>query len=163
MRSLKRWSFPLLALLAMIAATVVPSAASDPLPTGMFAIGDVDAVEGAEVTFWGSQWWKENDVSSDQKRPPFKGYARTVDATTCSFTTRTGNSTPPPDPPLGSVITVLVTSEVTQSGSVISGKISGFALISTEGGYDDNPGHWGTGTIIAVQPCVVGGGGGGDL
>jgi len=153
MKRLKHWLFPPLALLGVtvaITAAVVPAASGDPLPTGMFAIGDGDAQMGTQVTFWGAQWWKDNAVEGST-RQPFKGYALNVDQTTCTFTTRTGNSTPPPAPPVGSEITVLVTDSVIQTGDVISGTIVGFVRISTNGGYDDNPGHYGTGTVSSIM------------
>ena len=83
----------------------------------------------------------------------FKGYAAEVDPIGCTFTTRPGNSAPPPAGPLPSVITVLVTSSVTKSGSAITGKISEFALVATAAGYDSDPGHPGTGNVISVLPC----------
>ena len=83
----------------------------------------------------------------------FKGYAVTVDTTACTFTTAPGNSPPPPDGPLPPVITVLVTSSVTKSGPTITGKVTGFALVTTNAGYDSNPGHPGTGTVISVTPA----------
>ena len=120
-----------------------------------------DAVVGAHVTFWGAQWWKENDLSTDATRPSFKGWATNVDRTTCTFTTRTGDSPPPPDGPLSGVdITVLVTSNVTQSGWTISGTITGFAPIATDPGYADNPGHDGTGVVLGFTPCGASGSGG---
>jgi hypothetical protein len=162
MRKLKRWLLPSLALLGTIAAiatAVVPSAAGDPLP-GMFVIGDGDAAQGTNVTFWGAQWWKDNAVEGST-RQPFKGYALTADDTTCSFTARTGNSTPPPDGPLPAQINVIVTDSVTQSGDVISGTIVGFVLVDTSAGYDDNPGHYGTGTVVSssMTECHPGGSG----
>ena len=162
MRRLIRWaaaSFALLATTAAIAATAVPSAAGDPAPTGYFVIGDLSATANAHVTFWGAQWWKENSLSSESTRPPFKGYALTVDHATCTFfATRTGNSTPPPDPPLQlsdeGAITVLVTDSVWQEGPVIKGRIKGFAHVVPDAGYDDNPGHEGTGLYLGSFPCV---------
>jgi hypothetical protein len=162
MKQLSRWALTSLAVLATtvaLSAAFVPTAVGDPAPTGFFAIGDGSASVGAHVTFWGAKWWKQNDVSSKKTRPSFKGYAGTFDPATCSFTTRTGNSTPPPDPPVDGVITVLVASSVTQDGPVINGTVSGSALVAVDEGYDDNPGHEGTGTVLAVSNCTVTGGG----
>jgi hypothetical protein len=164
---MKKRARPLLAVLAVTGsivalAAVAGPAIGDPLPTSAFAIGDGSATLNSPVTFWGSQWWKDNQVSSGSGPAAFKGYALKVDATTCTFTTAPGNSPPPPDGPLPSVITVAVTSSVTKSGPTISGNITEFALVATNAGYDSNPGHAGTGTVIGFIPCGGSGGGGGD-
>jgi hypothetical protein len=160
-----RWLFPSVALLGVVAAVAVagvPAAAGD-TTTGKFVIGDQSAVEGADVTFWGAQWWKENDVSTDATRPSFKGWATNVDLAACKFSTSTGNSPPPPDDPLPSDLWMIVTSGVTQSGSVISGTISAIAHVAIDPGYQDNPGHPGTGTVLELISCQATGSGGGDL
>ena len=151
-----RWLLPSLALvgaIATIATVAAPTAVGDSLPTGAFAIGDGNATVNSAVSFWGSRWWKDNQISTASAPPAFKGYAVTVDAKACTFQTTTGNSASPPDGPLPPVITVLVTSSVTQSGSTVSGKITEFALVATNDGYDSNPGHPGTGTVIGILPC----------
>ncbi len=149
---------PLLAALAVTGSLVALAAlagpaAGDPLPTAAFAIGDGNAAVNSSVTFWGSQWWKDNDLSTGRAPAAFKGYAVSVDSSTCTFTTRTGNSAPPPEGPLPPLLTVLVTSDVTQSGSTISGDITAFAVVATNAGYDSDPGHAGTGTVIKIVPC----------
>src|SRR5262249_13388571 len=48
------------------------------VPHGSFVIGDRNAVVGAKVTFWGSQWWKANSVSNGSAPASFKGFAGTV-------------------------------------------------------------------------------------
>jgi len=146
---------------AAFAALLVPVAGAD--TTSGFAIGDDDAHVGAHVMFWGAQWWKENDLSTDLTRPSFKGWATTVDTAKCSFTTRTGDSPPPPDGPLPQYITAVVTSKVTQSGSVINGTVTAFALIKIDPGYDGNPGHDGWGTVVDLLSCQATGSGSGDL
>lgn len=146
----------LLGSLVAVAAAVVPAAASDPPPAGAFAIGDLNAVLNSPVTFWGAQWSKDNQVSTADAPPAFKGYALDVDSTACTFTTDPGNSAPPPSGPLPSVITVLVTNSVTKSGPTISGTITEFALVATNDGYDSDPGHPGTGSVIGFVPCGLG-------
>jgi hypothetical protein len=166
MRKLLRWLGPSLALVGttvVVATAFVPTAAGD--GAGNFVIGDLSARVNATVTLWGAQWWKENDLTTEDTRPPFKGYALNVDVDNCSFSTRTGNSTPPPDPPLGARIVTIVTDQVRQSGSVIYGSIVRFALVETSAGYDDNPGHEAVGKVITVWDCepVHGGGDPGEL
>ncbi|MGZ4409923.1 MAG: hypothetical protein ACXVY6_14240 [Gaiellaceae bacterium] len=134
-------------------AAVAGPAVGDSLPTAAFAIGDGNAQINSSVTFWGSRWWKDNIVSTGTAPASFKGYAVDVDPSACTFTTTTGNSAPPPDGPLPPVVTVLVTKAVTQSGSTISGTVTEFALVATNPGYDSNPGHAGTGTVISFIPC----------
>jgi hypothetical protein len=160
MKSLARWVLPSLALLGTtvaVATALVPAAAGDSLPTASFAIGDLNATANSPVTFWGAQWWKENQLSNGTAPPAFKGYALTVDSVNCTFTARPGNSSPPPDGPLPPVITVLVTNSVSKSGSTISGNVTGFVKVATNDGYEPNPGHPGTGTVTADDfvPCVA--------
>ena len=71
-----------------------------------------------------------------------------------------GNSAPPPDGPLGDTITVIVTSKVVKSGPTLSGTVVAFAQVAVDPGYDDNPGHEGTGTVVSYSPCFAGGAGG---
>jgi hypothetical protein len=156
MRRLTHRLVPSLALLGTIVAVgtaVAPPAVGEPLPTAAFAIGDLNAAVTSPVTFWGAKWWKDNQVSTATAPPAFKGYAVNVDSTACTFTTTPGNSAPPPSGPLPPIITVLVTNSVTKSGSTITGTITEFALIATDDGYDSNPGHAGTGTVIGIIPC----------
>ena len=136
--------------LLLLTVGVVGSSAS---PGGMFVIGDGNASAGSQVTFWGAQWWKDNSVSNGAAPAGFKGYAVDVDLANCTFTSVKGNSAPPPDGPLPAVIDVLVTSSVTQSGSSVSGTVVGVAHVATADGYDSNPGHAGTGSVLGFEPC----------
>jgi hypothetical protein len=43
---------------------------------------------------------------------------------------------------------VIVTSHASQSGSQISGHIVHIVIVSTDPGYQPNPGHAGTGTVV---------------
>jgi hypothetical protein len=45
---------------------------------------------------------------------------------------------------------VLVASSVTKAGSNISGNWGGIVVVKTDPGYAPNPGHAGTGKIVAV-------------
>ena len=64
-----------------------------------------------------------------------------------NWTTRPGNSTPPPNTTADLVI--IVSSLITQSGSTISGDTPHLVIVKTTG-YQGNPGHAGTGTITSV-------------
>jgi hypothetical protein len=162
MRSVKRRVLTALTVLgtaAAFAVALVPVAAAD--TTSGFAIGDNEAQELAHVTFWSAQWWRANELSTELSRPSFKGWATSIDTSKCTFTTRTGDSPPPPDGPLPQYITAVVTSQVTQSGSTINGTVTAFALIKVDpGSYDDNPGHAGTGTVVSLLSCTASGSGG---
>ena len=121
---------------------------------GSFVIGDNDSATGTNVTFWGSQWWKHNSLSGGPAPAAFKGYALNPTTPSCGATWSTdpGNSTPPPAGPLPSYMGVIVTSSARKSGSQISGDTPNIVVVKTNPGYEPNPGHRGTGTVVA-QVC----------
>jgi hypothetical protein len=123
-----------------------------------FVIGDLDAVVGNTVTFWGAQWWKKNHLSGGTAPASFKGFANctTPNPPACGGTwiSDPGNSSHPPDT-VPADITVIVSSLITQSGSIESGDIPKMVTIHTNPGYDGNPGHAGTGTVTSVV-CGMG-------
>jgi hypothetical protein len=122
-----------------------------PLP---FVIGDGNSAIGTHVTFWGAQWWKLNTLSGGPALASFKGFARTPTTPSCgtNWTTRPGNSPPPPMAPLPSFIGVIVASKISQTGSQIAGDTVHMVVVKTNAGYARNPGHPGTGTVVA-QIC----------
>ena len=117
---------------------------------GAFVIGDQS--QTGTVTFWGSQWSTTNKVSGGAAPSAFKGFAKYPASPTCgaTFTTDPGNSAPPPNGPLPAYMSVIVTSKVTKSGSTISGTIVKIVIVKTNAGYDSDPGHPGTGTVVAT-------------
>jgi uncharacterized repeat protein (TIGR01451 family) len=119
---------------------------------GSFVIGDKNAAVGTSVTFWGAQWAKDNSLSGGSAPRSFKGFAENPTAPSCfaGWTADTGNSTPPPDGPLPTYMAVIVTSSADQSGSTISGNNVHIVIVKTDPGYAANPGHAGTGTVVAV-------------
>ncbi|HEY9233202.1 MAG TPA: hypothetical protein VIS78_13695, partial [Blastocatellia bacterium] len=60
-----------------------------------------------------------------------------------------GNSSEPPAT-IPTYMGVIVSSSITKSGSNISGAIPKVVIVRTDAGYDSNPGHAGTGTVVAV-------------
>ena len=60
-----------------------------------------------------------------------------------------GNSSGPPSS-VPAYITVLVSSSITKSGPVISGNIPKMVIVKTDPGYAANPGHAGTGIVVAI-------------
>jgi hypothetical protein len=124
------------------------------LANGSFVIGDKNATVNNNVTFWGSQWWKLNTPSGGTAPSAFKGFANVVSTNppACADTWHTtpGNSPPPPAGPLPSYMAVIASAHVTQSGSTISGDVPEIVIVHTANGYAPNPGHAGTGTVVAV-------------
>jgi hypothetical protein len=83
----------------------------------------------------------------------FKGFASNIStnppACSDSWTSRPGNSSRPPDtiPPYMGVV---VSSSISQSGSTISGDAPEIVVVRANPGYRRDPGHPGTGTVVAV-------------
>jgi uncharacterized repeat protein (TIGR01451 family) len=121
---------------------------------GNFVIGDNNAAVGTSVTFWGAEWWKLNSLTGRGAPASFKGFAKSPPTATCGtdWTTSPGNSAPPPLGPLPSFMGVIVASSISQSGSTISGNTVHMVIVQTNPGYAPNPGHAGTGTVVA-QIC----------
>jgi len=118
---------------------------------GSFVIGDKNAANGTAVTFWGAQWAKDNTLSGGSAPSSFTGFAESPKAPTKGTTwgTDPGNSTPPPSGALPAYMGVIVTSAADKSGAAISGNIVHIVIVQTNPGYAGNPGHAGTGTVVA--------------
>lgn len=116
---------------------------------GLFVVGDGSAA--GTVSFWGDQWWKANTLSGGSAPSSFKGYALNA-STTCggTWSTDPGNSIPPPAGPLPAYIAVVVASSATKSGAAITGDELHVVVVRTAPGYDGNPGHSGTGAVVAT-------------
>jgi hypothetical protein len=138
----------------------VPASASSsvsvfaPTAVGAFVIGNVSAgspTNGTAVNFWGAEWAKHNSFSARKAPASMKGFANSPLSMTCgsTWTTRTGNSSVPPTT-IPSTINVIVSSNITQSGSTISGNIVHIVVVQVNPGYGPNPGHAGNGRIIAT-------------
>jgi len=108
---------------------------------------------GAKVTFWSAQWSKLNHLSGGPAPASFKGFAATLSAEPpkcgITWTTGPGNSSKPPAT-VPAYMGVLVSSKVTKSGPKISGDAKSIVVVKTDPGYAPNPGHAGTGTVLAV-------------
>src|SRR6266851_2457976 len=119
---------------------------------GSFVIGDKNAATGSAVTFWGAQWAKDNPTSGGSAPRSFKGFGEDPTTPSCgvAWTTDPGNSTPPPEGPLPTYMAVIVTSSAGKDGSEISGNTVHIVVVKTNPGYASNPGHAGTGTVVAV-------------
>jgi hypothetical protein len=121
---------------------------------GNFVIGDNNAATGTAVTFWGAQWSKLNSLSGGGAPASFKGFEDSPAAASCgtTWTTDPGNSTPPPTGPLPAYMAVIVSSSISKSGPTISGDTPHVVVVQTNAGYAPDPGHAGTGTVVA-QVC----------
>jgi hypothetical protein len=118
---------------------------------GSFAIGDNNAAVGSSVTFWGAQWDKANGLSGGAAPASFKGFENGVASPACgtSWTTSLAESSSPPAT-IPTYMAVVVSSHVSQSGSSVSGDTTKVVVVHTDPGYLANPGHPGTGKVVAV-------------
>lgn len=117
---------------------------------GSFVVGDHSAT--GSVTFWSDRWSGANSLSGGAAPNSFKGFEDAPAVPTCgsSWTTDPGNSTPPPAGPLPTYLAVVVSTHVSKSGSTISGDTVHVVVVRTDPGYAPNPGHPGTGTVVAT-------------
>jgi Bacterial Ig-like domain (group 3) len=121
------------------------------LDHGSFVVGD--ETDTGSVEFWGHSWSRDNVLSGGPAPDSFKGFASAISTNppACgdTWTSRPGNSSNPPDtiPPYMGVV---VSSSITQSGSTISGDAPDIVVVRTNPGYRRDPGHPGTGTVVAV-------------
>ena len=124
---------------------------------GAFVVGDQTA-SGA-VEFWGDDWSTINMLTGGPAPGAFKGFANgTSEPPACgsSWVTNPGNSSQPPASPLPSFMGVIVSTTVTQSGSTISGDTSRIIVVTPNPGYEPDPVHHGTATVVATF-CTAGG------
>lgn len=117
---------------------------------GAFVISDRNSSIGSPVTFWSAQWWKQNQLPGSGPAS-FKGFAANPPTPSCgnSWTSNPGNSANPPTGPLPTLMGVIVSSSITKTGSQVTGNIAHIVIVRTNPGYQANPGHAGTGTVVA--------------
>ena len=117
---------------------------------GAFVVGDETAT--GTVEFWGAQWSKANELSGGAAPASFKGFASSPAAPSCGtgWSSDTGNSSSPPAGPLPAYMAVIVSSSISKSGSQISGDTKHVVIVQTNADYAANPGHAGTGTVVAT-------------
>lgn len=122
------------------------------LDSGADVVGDLSASVGSDVTFWGARWSMRNDLSGGPAPNGFKGFASTLTAEppdcNVTWTTRPGDSAHPPAT-VPAYMGVLVASHVDKSGATISGDVVSIVVVQTDPGYGPNPGHTGTGVVVA--------------
>jgi hypothetical protein len=122
---------------------------------GNFVIGNLNDVIGNAVTFWSSQWWMENSLSGGSAPASFKGFSDEGfedDAAPAAcgetWTSDPGNSSMPPAGPLPTYLYVIVSDKIEKLGMAIQGDTVNVVLVKTNPGYEPNPGHKGTGTVV---------------
>ena len=127
------------------------------LARGAFVLGDktvASATPTTTVMWWSSTWSALNSLSGGATPAAFKGFAGTMSeppACGTKWTTRPGNSSAPPKAgDIPGFMGVIVTGKVTKSGNDVTGRIAHIVVVKTNAGYDRNPGHAGTGTIVAT-------------
>jgi len=122
-------------------------------PSYNFVIGDNNAIVGNQVTFWGSQWAKQNSLSGGSAPASFKGFANSTSTAPAicggTWTSSPGGSSGPPASVPG-YITVIVSSSINKSGPVISGNNYKLVIVKTNPGYGPDPSQAGTGTVYSV-------------
>jgi hypothetical protein len=121
---------------------------------GIFVLGDQTIASGpSTVTFWGAQWAAQNTLTGAAAPSSFKGFAdnQSSKPPTCGGTWRTspGNSSSPVET-IPAYMGTAISKTIAQSGNTISGNISKIVVVVTAPGYAPDPGHPGTGTIIAT-------------
>lgn len=123
------------------------------LDHGAFVLGDQTAVVASGVTFWSATWSSQNVLSGGNAPDSFKGFASAIstNAPVCgdTWTSRPGNSSGPPAT-LPSFMGVVVSTTVSKSGPTLSGNVPEIVVVQTNPGYAPDPGHPGTGSVIAV-------------
>jgi len=124
---------------------------------GDFVLGNLTvaaATPSTDVTFWGAQWSSLNSLSGGAAPTAFKGFAGAFNPTppACggTWTASPADSGNPVSPPLPSFMGVVVSSNITKTGNTISGAVSKIVVVVSNPGYDTNPGHAGTGKIVAT-------------
>jgi len=120
------------------------------LRAGAFVVSN-QAAAGKSVTFWSSQWAGLNRLGAGSAPTSFKGFAAWPSLPACGagWMTRPGNSEAPPAP-LPPYMAVIVASNVSKTGSVVSGDTAAIVIVKTDSGYAPDPGHPGTGVVAGV-------------
>jgi hypothetical protein len=120
---------------------------------GIFTLGDrVATSASSRVTFWGARWATQN-ASLVGTLSAFKGFVDTPGSKPpmCggTWTTSPGNSSMPVDS-IPAYMGTAVSTSITTNGNTITGTITKIVVVVTAPGYASDPGHPGTGTIIAT-------------
>ena len=121
---------------------------------GIFVLGDTTVTANpSKVTFWGAQWAAQNALTGGGAPASFKGFADNPGSNppSCAaiWTSSPGNSSSP-DASVPAYMGTAVSSSITKNGSQITGVITKIVVVVTDPGFAPNPGHPGTGAIVAT-------------
>ena len=137
-------------------AFYLPSSTSEPvilfafLAQGSMIVGNLDAAAGTSVEFWGANWSTVNELSGGPTPDAFKGFAyQSLQSCGGNWSASPGNSSTPPAT-VPSYMGVIASTTVGKSGSAISGDGPIIVVVKTDAGYANDPGHAGTGTVVAT-------------
>ena len=121
------------------------------LARGAFVIGNSNATVGKAVTFYeANEWSRLNSLSGGSAPASFKGFAESsASPPTCGekWTSKPGTSSASPAT-VPEYIEVVVASEISKSGSTISGNAPEVVVVKTNPGY--SPANQGTGKVVVV-------------
>lgn len=135
----------------------LPSSASEPvisfafLSSGSMTIGNLNAVVGSSVEFWGPDWATTNALSGGAAPDAFKGFASSApQACGGTWTSAPGNSSLPPAT-VPSFMGVIASSSAVQNGSKMTGDDPIIVVVQvTPNTYGPAVGLVGTGTVVAT-------------
>lgn len=128
---------------------------------GAFVLGDASVAGTGTttgLTWWSNTWSTLNSLTGGEAPDSFKGFAADVtalpttspaDVCGATFSTRPGNSPQPPST-TPSYMGILVADSAAKNGSTIDGHWAEIVVVRTDPGYAPDPGHPGTGTIVAT-------------
>ena len=123
------------------------------LTRGSFVVGDQSGAIGNAVSFWGAQWRKTNVLSGGAAPPAFKGFASSLivspPACGAAWSSSPGNRSDPPAT-VPSYMAAIASSAIAKAGSAIAGDTQAIVIVNTDAGYNSDPGHAGTGTVLAI-------------
>lgn len=108
---------------------------------------------GGRYQFWGAQWAKQVTGGDYQANNSFKGYADIVSPDSKTWTASPGGSDNPPAK-VAPYIGVIVATRATTDGLATSGNVERLVVLKVDapGSYRPDPGHAGTGTLVATLP-----------
>ncbi|MGN6359344.1 MAG: MBG domain-containing protein, partial [Thermomicrobiales bacterium] len=108
---------------------------------------------GQTYQFWDSQWAQQVSGGDYTATNSFKGYANEVSADGKTWTSDPGNSSGPPAT-VPRYLGVIVATQVTKDGSLISGNIAELVVLRVDApqNYQPSPGHTGSGVLVAILP-----------
>lgn len=122
--------------------------------SGAFVIGDRTAGPapvGTNVTFWSARWSTANSLSGGTPPSDFLGFESSTTAPVCGagWTGVPASSESPPAT-VPAYMAVIESSNVSRSGATLSGDTLHLVIVHVAPGYANDPGHAGTGEIVAV-------------